>query len=173
MSLHNVTVNNKKRNMIADIIKGISIICVVLYHFGFLKYGYLGVDCFFVVSGFYGYKSLDKKFEDNSFNYLEFIIGRLKRLMPLIIIAGIISMILGYNLMLPDDYENLSESVVASFVFLNNVLSELSIKNYWDTWNEYKPLMHTWYIGVIMQFYLIYHSVNRIRMMPYFISPLV
>lgn len=56
--------------------------------------------------------------------------------------------------MLPDDYENLAESVVATNFFANNILQCITTKNYWDVVNEYKPLMHTWYVGVIMQFYV-------------------
>lgn len=65
-------------------------------------------------------------------------------------------MALGYYVMLPDDYENLSESVVATNFFGNNVLSAITTSNYWDISNEYKPLMHTWYVGLVMQFYIVY-----------------
>lgn len=58
--------------------------------------------------------------------------------------------------MLPDDYENLSQSVIATNAFINNILAAITTKNYWDVTNEFKPLMHTWYVGVVMQFYLIY-----------------
>lgn len=65
-------------------------------------------------------------------------------------------MALGYYIMLPDDYENLSESVVATNFFANNILSAITTKDYWDISNDYKPLMHTWYIGLLMQFYIVY-----------------
>ncbi len=58
--------------------------------------------------------------------------------------------------MLPDDYENLSQSVIATNGFGNNILAAITTKNYWDISNEYKPLMHTWYVGVVMQFYFVY-----------------
>lgn len=61
--------------------------------------------------------------------------------------------------MLPDDYENLSQSVIATNGFGNNILSAITTKNYWDISNDYKPLMHTWYVGVVMQFYLVYPIV--------------
>ena len=64
-------------------------------------------------------------------------------------------MILGYVTMLPDDYENVAESVIATNFFGNNVLSAITTKNYWDIANDFKPLMHTWYVGVIMQFYVV------------------
>lgn len=65
-------------------------------------------------------------------------------------------MLLGYFVMLPDDYENLSQSVIATNGFGNNILAAITTRNYWDISNDYKPLMHTWYVGVMMQFYLIY-----------------
>lgn len=65
-------------------------------------------------------------------------------------------MVLGFFVMLPDDYENLSQSVIAANVFGNNILAAITTKNYWDVTNEFKPLMHTWYVGVVMQFYLVY-----------------
>lgn len=57
--------------------------------------------------------------------------------------------------MLPDNFENVAQSVVATNFFGNNVLAAITTKNYWDVSNDYKPLMHTWYVGVIMQFYVI------------------
>lgn len=65
-------------------------------------------------------------------------------------------MVLGYFVMLPDDYENLSQSVIATNLFVNNILAAITTKNYWDVVNDYKPLMHTWYVGVVMQFYVVY-----------------
>lgn len=58
-------------------------------------------------------------------------------------------------MMLPDDFENLAQSVVATNLFGNNILQAITTKNYWDVVNEYKPLMHTWYVGLLMQFYII------------------
>ena len=65
-------------------------------------------------------------------------------------------MLAGFYTMLPDDYENLSQSVIATNGFGNNILAAITTGNYWDVSNDYKPLMHTWYVGVLMQFYLFY-----------------
>ena len=149
--------SNSSRNIYFDFIKGIAIIAIVLYHFGgnVLPYGYLGVDIFFVIAGFLLFKSLLKEFQNNTFNYWQFIFRKLVRLWPLIIIISIVSMFVGYFLMLPDDYENLAESVIASSIFSNNILQCITTKNYWDIVNLYKPLMHLWYIGVLMEAYII------------------
>lgn len=150
------------RSYYIDVLKAIAIIAVVLYHSGFLTYGYLGVDLFLVINGYFITKGLNKLLITGEVNkggiskYFQFVICRIGRLLPVLLIAGVFCMAFGYFVMLPDDYENLSESVVATNFFGNNILSAITTKNYWDISNEYKPLMHTWYVGLVMQFYFIY-----------------
>ena len=142
-----------------DVLKAFAIIAVVLYHSGMLNYGYLGVDIFLVISGYFttrGFRNGILASQPNWGGYFQFELSRIVRLLPILLVAGLICMIVGYFTMLPDDYENLSESVIATNFFSNNILAALTIKNYWAVVNDYKPLMHTWYVGVIMQFYLIY-----------------
>lgn len=145
-----------------DVLKAFAIIAVVLYHTGLMTYGYLGVDLFFVIAGYLTTKSLYAKMmgPENSIGggkfYVNFEISRIIRLLPPLLVAGVFCMLLGFFVMLPDDYENLSQSVIATNGFGNNILAAITTRNYWDISNEYKPLMHTWYVGVVMQFYLIY-----------------
>ena len=146
----------KYRNLAIDAIKGLAIVAVVLYHFGgYLPYGYLGVDIFFVVGGYLLTGSLYKRFERGEFNFRKFILKKIVRLLPLVILASILAVGFGYFMMLPDDYENLAQSAIASSVFANNILQCITTKNYWDIVNLYKPLMHLWYVGVLMQAYVI------------------
>ena len=146
----------RKRNIVCDLLKAISIIAVVLYHLGFLEFGYLGVDIFLVVSGYLFAKSLYPKIKQEDFNIFTFFARKICRLWPMTLLASAILMTIGYYCMLPDDYENLSETVFASSIFLNNILQCITTKNYWDVANEFKPLMHTWYLGIIVQGYLIF-----------------
>lgn len=145
----------KDRNAVIDMLKGISIIAVVLYHMGLLKSGYLGVDCFFVISGFLSMPKIVKGIEDGSFRFVKYIRSRIVRLLPAILLVSILSLVIGFVLWLPNDYENLSETVIASTFFSNNILSGITTKNYWDAINEYKPLMHMWYIGILMEYYIL------------------
>lgn len=138
-----------------DFIKGISIIGIILYHFGFLTFGYLGVDVFLVISGFLIIPSVIKHLELNDFSLLKWLYKRLVRFLPLILIISAVGLILGYFLMLPDDFENLSESVFATNIFGNNILQLITVKNYWNFTNEYKPLLATWYLGVLFQLFII------------------
>lgn len=138
-----------------DVLKGIAIIAVILYHFEFFTYGYLGVDLFLVINGFLIGLGLIRKTEDNSLKYFDFVISRFCRLFPLVIVASIACLTLGAVSMLPDNYENLAMSVVSTNLFSNNILAAITTKNYWDVVNNYKPLMHTWYLGIVAEFYII------------------
>lgn len=155
-------ISNRQRVAYLDVLKAFAIIAVVLYHSRFLTFGYLGVDLFLVINGYLVTKSLNRKLLNYSQinggggGYINFEISRIIRLLPPLLLAGAVCMGVGYFTMLPDDYENLSESVVASNVFGNNILSAITTKNYWDVSNDYKPLMHTWYVGLVMQFYIVY-----------------
>ena len=68
--------------------------------------------------------------------------------------ATLVCIVVGVFTMLPDDLENLSESVVASLACSNNILSWITTNSYWDMSNELKPLMHLWYVGGLVEFYV-------------------
>ena len=133
-----------------------AVIAVVLYHTGFLKYGYLGVDVFLVIAGYLTTRSIQKRSSRDGRWYFKFLVDRVFRLLPVLLLAGTVAIGVGWFAMLPDDYENLGESVVATNLFANNILSAITTGDYWNIANEYKPLMHTWYVGLLMQFCLVY-----------------
>lgn len=137
-----------------DVLKGFAILAVVFYHLGILKSGYLGVDLFLVINGFLIIPSVCRHVSDGDFSYWQFLKKRVIRILPLIVIATFCCMAWGFFAMLPDDYENLSEYVIASNVLSGNIMSAISSSNYWAAFNEYKPLMHMWYVGVIFEFYI-------------------
>lgn len=143
------------RNYNIDFLKGIAIIAVVLYHMGLLESGYLGVDVFFVIAGFLTIRSIYNRLEKKDFSFWTFIKNKIIRLLPLVLIASMVCLVIGFILWLPDDYENLSESVIASTLFSNNILAGITTKNYWNAVNDFKPLMHMWYLGILMEFYII------------------
>lgn len=145
-----------KRNLLIDEIKGLSIIAVIVFHLGFFNMGYLGVDVFLVVAGYLTAKSAEKVIADNTFSPWQFIWRRVQRLLPMVLVVCGVSLILGFAVMLPDDYENLAQGVVASSFFGNNILCRISAGNYWAPRNDYLPLLHFWYLGVLMQLYVVY-----------------
>ena len=137
-------------------IRAIAVLTVFVFHLGFLPNGYLGVDIFFVISGFLITGILNKEFINETYSIKEFYLRRLRRIIPLVLIVNIIALIIGFIIMLPDDYENLAQSVVATNFFSNNILQYITTGNYWDVVNDYKPLMHTWSLGVEEQYYLLF-----------------
>lgn len=144
----------EERRISIDILKGIAITAVVFYHMGVFNKGYLGVDIFFVINGFLVIPGLIKNIEEGKFRYFAFLKKKLMRLLPVLVVACLVCFFLGFIGMLPDNFENLSESVVASLFFSNNILSAITTKNYWDIVNNYKPLMHTWYLGILFEIYI-------------------
>lgn len=146
---------NKYRTDI-DGLRAIAVVSVILFHLGYLANGYLGVDIFFVISGYLITGIVYKEVENNKFSVLKFYERRLRRIFPLVIFTTSIAFILGLIFMLPDDLENLSQSVFASNFSVNNILMKITSADYWATRNDYKPLMHTWSLGIEEQFYILY-----------------
>jgi peptidoglycan/LPS O-acetylase OafA/YrhL len=138
-----------------DLMKGLAIMAVVLYHAGWCKSGYLGVDVFFVLNGYLVVPKVMQEIADGRFKYLQFLEKKIFRLLPLVLIICGLSLAIGYMGMLPGDYRFMSEEVVAASVFMNNMLQALTTQNYWAA-IYHKVLMHTWFLGVLMQFYIVF-----------------
>ncbi|MFP9112388.1 acyltransferase family protein [Flavobacterium sp. RHBU_3] len=153
-----------------DTLRALAVVAVALFHFGYCRNGYLGVDVFFVISGYLITKQLYHQSETKKLSLSQFYMRRIRRIIPLLFIVSLTALVIGYFIMLPDDYENLSESVVATVFFSNNILQYLTVGNYWNTSTHYMPLMHTWSLGIEEQFYIVYPFLfyllkNRIRLL--------
>lgn len=138
-----------------DLLKGLAIIAVVLYHAGWCKSGYLGVDVFLVLNGYFVVPQVMRLIEEGRFCYFAFLEKKIFRLLPLVLIVSAFAMAVGFCEMLPGDFRYLSEEVVASSVFSNNILQSITTQNYWAA-IYHKVLMHTWFLGVLMQFYVVF-----------------
>lgn len=149
-------VQNKNYRKDIDGLRAIAVLAVILFHFGCLPNGFLGVDVFFVISGFLITGIIVDHINANQFSILNFYLRRTRRIIPLAAFVSLVALVVGIATMLPDDLENLAQSVIATNFFANNILQAVTTKNYWDVVNEYKPLMHTWSLGVEEQYYLVY-----------------
>lgn len=138
-----------------DVLKGLAILAVVLYHAGWCKSGYLGVDVFLVLNGYFVVPQVMRKIEEKHFHYFAFLEKKIFRLLPLVLLICGLSLAVGYWGMLPNDFRFLSEEAVASSVFGNNILQAMTTQNYWAA-IYHKVLMHTWFLGVLMQFYVVF-----------------
>ena len=124
-----------------DLLKGIAIIAVILYHAGWCKSGYLGVDVFFVISGYLVVPQMMRQIEEGRFYYWRFLEKKIFRLLPLVLLVSGLSLAIGYWGMLPGDYRYLSKEVMAVSVFMNNILQAFTTQNYWAA-IYHKVLMH-------------------------------
>lgn len=139
-----------------DGLRTLAVLSVILFHFGFLPNGYLGVDVFFVISGFLITAIVYNDASRSQFSILRFYERRIRRILPLSLFICIVAIVAAVMLMLPEDIESVSQAVVATNFSANNILMYITSGNYWSIRNEYKPLMHTWSLGIEEQFYLLY-----------------
>ena len=139
-------------------LRAIAVMSVVLFHLGlpFVPGGFLGVDIFFVISGYLitSIILLDKK--NNQFSLLTFYIKRLRRILPALYAMLVFSTMMAYFTLSPNDGRDYYQSLVATILFNSNTLFYLEHSNYFGLTAEYKPLLHTWSLGVEEQFYLFY-----------------
>ena len=132
-----------------DGLRGLAVILVMLFHsgIGLFSGGYIGVDIFFVLSGFLITRIIYQKLKKNSFSFLEFYSKRIKRLIPPLIIVKIFSLVIGFYLMNPYQFFTLIDQAFYSSILLSNFyLSENS--DYFSLSTLENPLMHTWSLSL-------------------------
>ena len=158
-----------------DGLRAIAVLAVILFHFGLLPAGYLGVDVFFVISGFLISGIVLNQINTGRFTIVGFYLRRTRRIIPLSLFVSLVALLVGLICMLPNDLKTLSQSVVATNLFGNNLLQLVTTGNYWDVVNEFKPLMHTWSLGVEEQYYLFYPFLLLLvaKRRPTFLLPVV
>lgn len=140
-----------------DGLRAVAVIPVILFHAGFdtFRGGFAGVDVFFVISGYLITSIILNETETNSFSLLRFYERRARRILPALFLVMIACIPFAWSWMLPDDLENFGQSLVSTVLFSNNILLWLT-SGYWGLANEFKPLLHTWSLGVEEQFYIFY-----------------
>tara|TARA_Y100000591_G_scaffold329456_1_gene358069 strand:+ start:2209 stop:4062 length:1854 start_codon:yes stop_codon:yes gene_type:complete len=139
-----------------QVLRGFSVILVFLYHLkiNFFSKGYIGVDIFFVISGFVITNMLIKEFEiTKKINFLSFYIKRFKRIFPLLIFVTTTTFVL-YKFFGPPDL-SLRKDFIYSLLGVSNILFMFKEIDYFDNVFD-NPYAHTWSLGVEEQFYLIF-----------------
>ncbi|QDK37223.1 acyltransferase family protein [Bdellovibrio sp. NC01] len=142
-------------------LRGIAVLSVLLFHLNksFLPGGYLGVDIFFVISGFLITSiSLSEFAATGSISISEFYRKRIKRILPLFCLVVLVTLTAGYLLFLPDYLLLLGRSIAASLTFTSNFFFSQSLDYFANNSNEY-PLLHTWSLSIEEQFYFIWPLV--------------
>lgn len=141
-------------------LRAIAVISVVLFHFHpkLVPGGFIGVDIFFVISGFLMTEIIFRNFKNNSFNLLKFYIARANRIFPALAVLCLILLFFGWFYLTPSDYLMMGKHVASSIMFLSN-MTYWSESGYFDATTHEKWLLHTWSLSVEWQFYVIYPVV--------------
>lgn len=140
-----------------DGFRALAVSLVVLFHAevpGF-SHGFVGVDIFFVISGFLITSIIAREQAEACFSYGQFVLRRVRRILPALVVVMLVCIPFSWTLMLPDPLENFGQSLIATIFSANNILLWLTT-GYWDLASDYKPLLHTWSLGVEEQFYIFY-----------------
>lgn len=140
-----------------DGLRAIAIIAVVGYHVGWPGFsgGFVGVDVFFVISGFLIIGHITGQVERGRFSFTDFYARRVLRLMPLLLsVLLVICAIAPFILVTPDEYKDFGGSAAAAAVMLSNHFF-LANQGYFDRAADTKVLLHTWSLGVEAQFYVV------------------
>ena len=140
-----------------NFLRGISVLAVVFYHAGFkwFKGGWLGVDIFFVISGYLISNIILSDLNKNKFSFKSFYSRRIKRILPALYSTLLISTFIGYFLLTPKALIEFSKSLFSSMFFYSNVhFNNLDFYNSEPA--KLMPLIHTWSLAIEEQFYIIF-----------------
>lgn len=143
-----------------DGLRAVSVTLVLLFHVGIneVQGGFVGVDVFFVISGFIITKNILRDLDRNEFSFGSFLKKRVFRLLPALIATIAITSVAALFLLSPDQLMDYARSGAASLLWVANIFFYLS-SDYFDGDSSSKPLLHTWSLSVEEQFYLFWPLV--------------
>jgi peptidoglycan/LPS O-acetylase OafA/YrhL len=143
-----------------DGLRAIAVIPVILFHAGYSLFsgGFVGVDVFFVISGYLITTIVINDIKKKQFSILGFYERRARRILPALYCIVILSLILAYLILMPHHLISFSKSAVSIPLFSSNFFF-WSERGYFGAASELKPLIHTWSLAVEEQFYIIYPLV--------------
>jgi peptidoglycan/LPS O-acetylase OafA/YrhL len=153
------TTNNSHFNYRSDIdgLRALAVLAVVLFHAfpEFINGGFIGVDIFFVISGYLISSIILKNLENNTFSLTDFYLRRIKRIFPALIIVLLSTLCFAWFTLLDEEYQQLGKHTFGASTFTNNFMFWQE-KGYFDNSSDTKPLLHLWSLSIEEQFYLIW-----------------
>lgn len=138
-------------------LRALAVVSVVLYHFAVpgISGGFAGVDVFFVISGFLMAGIVCRGLESGTFSVWDFYLARARRIWPVLFVVCLATLVVGWYLLMPSEYERLGKHARDSVLFSSNI-RYLKEVGYFDVASQQKWLLHTWSLSVEWQFYLLY-----------------
>lgn len=140
-----------------DGLRALAVLPVILFHGGFETFGggFVGVDVFFVISGYLITAMILAEKENDTFSLLCFYERRARRILPALFLVIFACLPFAWLWMLPNELKSFSQSVVAVSIFASNI-EFLRTSGYFDAAAELKPLLHTWSLAVEEQYYVLF-----------------
>lgn len=140
-----------------DGLRAIAVLSVVAFHAfpSLIQGGFVGVDVFFVISGFLISSIIFGSLENNSFSFFEFYSRRINRIFPALLLVLAATWALGWFFLLADEYMQLGKHISGGAAFISNFVLRAET-GYFDNSTDTKPLLHLWSLGIEEQFYLIW-----------------
>lgn len=140
-----------------DGLRAVAILSVVAFHaFPFsLRGGFVGVDVFFVISGFLISNIIFRSLQSGDFSFTEFYAHRIKRIFPALIVVLTACYAFGWFVLFPDEFKHFGQHMAAGAGFIQNFILWREV-GYFDKAAELKPLLHLWSLAIEEQFYLIF-----------------
>ena len=140
-----------------DGLRAVAVLSVLAFHAfpEVVHGGFIGVDIFFVISGFLISTIIFKSLANRDFSFLEFYSRRVRRIFPALVTVLVVAFVCGWFVLYPDEYRQLGKHIVGGALFFSNfVLWRES--GYFDTSADSKPLLHLWSLGIEEQFYIVF-----------------
>lgn len=140
-----------------DGLRAVAVISVVLFHAGFATFqgGFVGVDVFFVISGYLITSIILSELDRGFFSLRNFYERRARRILPALFFVMLVSIPFAWTWLPPGDMREFSQSLIATSTFLSNVFFWHK-SDYFDVAAELKPMLHTWSLAVEEQYYILF-----------------
>lgn len=155
MTLNTTHLSHPKYRPDIDGLRAIAVVAVLIFH-AFprsLKGGFIGVDVFFVISGYLISTIIFENLDNGTFSFTEFYSRRIRRIFPSLILVLSTCFVFGWFSLFSDEYKQLGKHLAAGAGFISNIILWNEV-GYFDNAAETKPLLHLWSLGIEEQFYI-------------------
>ena len=157
MKAHQTHLSHPKYRPDIDGLRAIAVLAVVAFHAfpNWIRGGFIGVDIFFVISGYLISTIIFENLDKGTFSFSEFYARRITRIFPALLLVLVACLTFGWFVLLADEYKQLGKHTAGGAGFVSNFLL-WNEAGYFDNSAETKPLLHLWSLGIEEQFYILW-----------------